>query len=68
MSFSSPSLVFGINLRAAKARILLRCMSPFLAHRYRCQRFEFTVGIGGRADMKGRAISANSDANDPKRS
>ena len=30
-----------------------------------CQRFEFTVGIGGRADMKGRAISANSDATDP---
>jgi hypothetical protein len=64
-----PRLTFNpVDIKKrGRSSVLLHRMSPDVAHRCRCQRFEFTVGIGGRADMKGRAISANSDATDPSR-
>jgi hypothetical protein len=37
-----------------------------LAQRYRHRRIEFTVGIGGTADMNGRVASANSVEFDPE--
>ena len=44
---------------------LHRGRRPYMAHRYRWQSIEFTVGIGGAADMDGHAASAGCDANDP---
>jgi archaellum biogenesis protein FlaJ (TadC family) len=46
---------------------LLRCLCRLLAHRCRCQRFEFTVAVGGTADVNGHTISANFDAIDQLR-
>ena len=46
--------------------VLLHCIGPEVALRYRRQCIEITVAIGGTADMNGLAALRVSDANDPQ--
>jgi hypothetical protein len=44
----------------------VQCMSRLVEHRYRRQRVEFIVAIGGAADMDGNAAATRCVENDPQ--
>src|SRR5262249_29859974 len=64
LSSFAPTTRSSKSLQSTPLRVL-RCMSPPLAHRDEQERLEFSVAIGGAADMDRRAAQPETDANDP---